>query len=69
MVRGRPFVLINGALNRLLEYLDNRPSAYLDKMSWFLFDNLDVVASKTTIWRALSNANWSRKQTKKRAAA
>lgn len=69
VLRGRPARLNNEQVDRLLEYLDGQPSAYLDEMAWFLFDEYDVAVGPTVIWRSLRERKWSRKVTKQRARA
>ena len=52
----------------LLEFLSERPTAYLNEMQDFLFDEFNVQASIDTIRRVLKAARWSRKAVSKRAA-
>ena len=42
-------------------YLNERPTAYLDELSWFIWDEYEVVATESTISRALKKIKWSRK--------
>jgi transposase len=45
----------------LFDYLSDRPTAYLDEMSWFLFDETGVVIGARAIWNCLSRGGYSRK--------
>ena len=46
----------------LLEWLEQRPLAYLDEMAYFLFDEYDVIVSEPTISKFLKRVGWSRKK-------
>jgi transposase len=52
---------------RFEEYLKGRPSAYLEEMKDFLYDEFDIDAGLTTVWRELERMNYSRKIATKRA--
>jgi len=52
----------------LLEYLEDRPTAYLDEMQFFLFDEFEIECDLSTVYRALQRQRWSRKVVKARAA-
>src|SRR5947208_16406233 len=52
---------------RLLEFLDDRPTAYIDEMAWFLYDEFDLIVSLATIHDTLSRLRWSRKTTHRKA--
>ena len=54
-------------LKRLLLYLLDRPTALLDEMAWFLYDEFDLAVDNWTIGRALKRANWTRKVIRRRA--
>lgn len=69
VVIGRPRILTREAEERLMLYLEDRPTAYLDEMLWYLWDDLGVWCDLSTIWRTLERCSWSRKVAKKRAAA
>ena len=45
----------------MLEYLTDRPTAYLDEIAWFIFDETDIIVHPRTIWNILHRARWSRK--------
>ena len=47
--------------------MEDRPTAYLDEMAWFLWDDCDIVVSISSIWRALKRNKWSRKTVQRRA--
>lgn len=53
---------------KLLKFLEDQPTAYLDEMQTFLFDEFDALLSLTSIYRALERARWSRKVVKAQAA-
>ena len=65
---GRPRKLDKWAMDRLLEFLEEKPAAYLDEMAYFLLDELDHEVSEATIARALRTARWSRQKMKRFAA-
>ena len=52
-------------LNALLDFVAGRPSAYLDEMAWYLFDEFSIVCDEATIWRNLHRLWWSRKKSYK----
>src|SRR5579871_6566773 len=49
-------------------FLDDQPTAYLDEMQQFLYDEYELEASIATISRTLKRAKWSRKAVRARAA-
>jgi len=51
-------------MQKLLEFLKDQPTAYLDEMQTFLFDEFDALLSLISIYRALERARWSRKVVK-----
>ena len=55
-------------LQRLLEFLEDDPTAYLDEMQQFLYDEYELEVSAATISRTLKEAKWSRKAVQARAA-
>ena len=59
---GRPLLLQEEHQSTLLLYLEDRPTAYLDEMAWFLFDEYDIICSEMTVWRNLHRLGWSRKK-------
>ena len=48
-------------LQRLLDFLEDDPTAYLDEMQQFLYDEYELETSIATISRTLKRAKWSRK--------
>jgi transposase len=64
---GRPPLLRQAQLEGLAEYLVDRPSAYLEEMQQFLYEEFDVECHISTVWRALEKLNYSRKLATKRA--
>jgi transposase len=64
---GRPRLLREAQRARFEEYLKGRPSAYLEEMKDFFYDEFDLEVSLTTIWRELERLNYSRKIASKRA--
>lgn len=60
--QGRPLVLAEDIVDDLLFFLSQRPTAYLDEMKWFIWDEYEIEVSETTIWRALQKRNWTRKK-------
>jgi transposase len=55
-------------LKRLLDFLEDDPTAYLDEMQQFLYNEYELEASIATINRTLKRAKWSRKTVQARAA-
>ena len=53
---------------KFLNYLKNRSHVYLNEMTWFLFDEFEIVMNEITISRALKRLNWNRKKVIKQAA-
>jgi hypothetical protein len=49
-------------------YLDERPTAYLDDIAYFLFDRHDVEISIQTLSRVLAELRYSHKVARKIAA-
>lgn len=68
LIGHRPRALSQYHEEQLLGYLEQRPTAYLDEMCWFLFDEFDISVSKSTVCRALQRLGWSRKHAKQIAA-
>jgi transposase len=64
---GRPRLLREAQRARFNEYLKGRPSAYLEEMKDFFYDEFDLEVSLTTVWRELERMNYSRKVASKRA--
>jgi len=50
----------------LIEYLYDKPDLdlYLEEMSWFIWDEFQVIVSTDTISRALHHAGWSKMEVK-----
>jgi transposase len=55
-------------IQKLFEFIEDRPTAYLDEMQDFLYDEFDLEVSIQTIHRILQKAHWSRKAVSARAA-
>lgn len=62
---GRPLLLRDLHKQRLLEFLKGKPHAYIEEMKDFLYDELGILVSLQTIFRNLTNMNWSRKKASK----
>jgi hypothetical protein len=45
----------------MLNYLHDKPSSYLDEVSWFLFEEFQELLSENLIGRTLKRLQWSRK--------
>lgn len=45
--------------------MDGRPTAYLDEVASWCFDEFNIALSSSSIWRALKRAKWSRKRASK----
>ncbi|KAF9730117.1 hypothetical protein PMIN01_12050 [Paraphaeosphaeria minitans] len=65
--RGRPPVLKQCHRDALLEMLRGKPTAYLDEMQDFLYDEYDVKISVATLDRELEAMRWSKKAASKAA--
>lgn len=63
--QGRPTILAEEVVDDLLLFLSQRPTAYLDEMKWFIWDEYEIEVSESTIWRALQKRNWTRKKVHK----
>lgn len=59
---GRPKKLNRIHQEALLEYLEQRPTTFQDEMSWFLWDEFQLVVVESTISRALKKLGWNRKK-------
>ena len=57
--RGRPRTVTPPILDALREYLLKKSDLYLDEMAVFLWDELEVLVTKSSISRALSSIGWS----------
>ena len=53
LAAGRPKKMCQLHNQALLEYLEERPTAYQDEMAWFLWDEFDLTVDESTISRAL----------------
>ena len=51
----------------LLTYLEDRPTAYLNKIAQFLWDDCNIIVLISLIQRALKHNRWSRKVVQRRA--
>jgi transposase len=59
--RGRPPLLTKSQEDALLQYLNNRPDAYLDEMCWFIFDEFNIIIAESTLSQVLARRRWTRK--------
>ena len=57
---GRPRALDLAVSMALLDYLEERSTAYLDEMRFFIFDAFDILADESTISRELKRLDFSR---------
>ena len=53
---------------QLLEFLEQRPHAYLDEMCWFVWDEFQISVDESTVSRALRRLGWNRKKVRRQAA-
>jgi transposase len=58
---GRKRLLSATVEDDLLCYLSQRPTAYLDEMKWFLYDEHDIVITTEGVRLCLNRRGWSRK--------
>ena len=65
---GRPRALDLAHGMALLDYLNERPTAYLDEMRFFLYDAFDLLVDESTISRELRRLDFSRKKCRQVAA-
>jgi len=49
ILRGRPRKLSILYIEELLEYLDERPIAYLDELVYYLFDEFNLLVDKLIV--------------------
>lgn len=66
--QGRPRVLAPWQEDRLLEYLQDRPTAYRDEMVWFVYDEFDITIAERTISDVLKRLKWTHKKASHRAS-
>jgi hypothetical protein len=52
----------------VLMFLEDRPTAYLDEIAFYLFDRYQIEVSESTVSRMLHDLRWSRKKARKIAA-
>ena len=52
----------------MLEFLTDRPTAFLDEMAWFLYNTFGKIILTSSIWEALYKVRWSRKVIQRKAA-
>ena len=62
---GRPRLIDDFYGQQLLLYLEQRPMAYLDELSYFLLDEWELDVDDATVWRALHRLSWTRKASRK----
>lgn len=55
LASGRPKKLNRTHHHALLQYLEQRPTAFQDEMAWFLWDEFQLVVAESTISRALNS--------------
>jgi hypothetical protein len=55
-------------LQRLLDFLEDDPTAYLNEMQQFLYDKYELETSIATISRILKRVKWLRKSVQARTA-
>jgi transposase len=58
---GRPRSITPSMFDTLREYLLEKPDLYLNEMAVFLWDEFEVLVTKSSISRALSSIGWSKK--------
>jgi transposase len=64
---GRPSTLRQAQREGLQAYLKGKPSAYLEEMRDFLYDEYDITITASSVYRELEKLRWSRKIASKRA--
>lgn len=62
---GRPLAIPEFYMDELTSWLKSHPSAYLDEMAFFLWDEFELAVNTSTICRALKRVKWSRKKIRK----
>jgi len=67
-LRGRPRVLTPAQESFIVDYLHDRPSAYLSEVQWVLQDEFEVIVELHTLSRAIRRQGWTRKTLKRHAA-
>lgn len=65
---GRPSTLLNIHRQRLLEFLNGRPHAYLEEVRDWILDKFGILVSISLVYRELRRMKWSRKIATRRAA-
>lgn len=61
-IQGRPQKMNREMELDLLDFLEYKPTSYLDEMCWFLFDEFEIVLSTSTVSRVLHELGWSQKK-------
>jgi transposase len=61
-------VLLNVHRQRLREFLNGRPHAYLEEIKDWIMDEFNIPVSCTLVYRELQRMKWSRKITTRKAA-
>ena len=64
---GRPSTLQDIHRQRLREFLNGRPQAYLEEVRDWILDEFDIAVSTSLVYRELRRMKWSRKIATKRA--
>jgi transposase len=58
---GRPSTLLDIHRQRLLEFLNGRPHAYLEEVRDWILDEFDIPVSISLVYREMRRMKWSRK--------
>jgi transposase len=61
-VQGRPRKITNDAEERILDFLEQNPTAYQDEITEFLLTEYDIEASQSTVSRVLKRLNQTHKR-------
>jgi len=65
---GRPSTLLNIHRQRLLEFLNGRPHAYLEEIRDWILDEFGIPVSISLVYRELQRMRWSREIATRKAA-
>lgn len=56
------------AVQKLMDFLEDQPTAYLDEITWFVWDEFKILVCEKTIHNILNCHNWNCKACRRRAS-
>jgi len=64
---GRPRALAKSQVDWLVDYLNDKPTAYFDELALTIYDEFGIDVHPSTVGLVLKRRNWTRKAVKERA--